>query len=161
MVDEITLHTRINEDVKNAMRNKETQRLNTLRLLTAAIKQRTIDNRTKTDIVANRDQTLTNQEILEILDKMIKQRRESIVQYQAGNRQDLVDQETAEITVLEEYLPPPLTPNEIESLIAGAIKETGASSIKDMGKVMGIIKPKVQGRADIGEVSAKIKLLLA
>lgn len=144
---EITLKQRINEDVKSAMRSRDQRLLGTLRLLTAAIKQREVDERI----------TLDDAQVLAVLDKMIKQRHDSIEQYQIAKRQDLVDQESFEVTVLQQYLPTPLTDTEINQLIQQAINETGAKSVQDMGRVMAMLKPKLQGRADIGAVSAKIK----
>lgn len=137
----------ITEDMKEAMRAQDKERLATIRLILAALKQREVDERI----------TLTDQDVLSILDKMLKQRRESIAQYEAANRQDLVDKEVSEMKVIQHYLPAQLSEAEIIALIDAAIKETGASSVKDMGKVMSIIKPKVQGRADVAVVSNQIK----
>ncbi len=142
---------KIQEDMKNAMRAQEKERLATIRLILAALKQREVDERID----------LTDEHVLAILDKMLKQRRESIAQYEAGNRMDLVEKEAAEITVIQGYLPAQLTSSEIDALIEKAIQESGANSVKDMGKVMGIVKPKVQGRADVAVVSSKIKERLA
>jgi uncharacterized protein YqeY len=119
-------------------------------MITSAIKQREVDERI----------TLDDTQILSVLEKMIKQRKESLVQFQAGNRPDLVAKETAEVTLLQSYLPSQLSDAEIDALIAGAIATTGAASIKDMGKVMGIIKSKASGRADMAAVGAKIKAKL-
>lgn len=138
---------RITEDMKNAMRAQNKERLATIRLILAALKQREVDERIE----------LTDEHVLSILDKMLKQRRESIVQYQSGGRQDLVDQEQFEVKVIQEYLPAQLSEAEVNALIDAAIKESGAASAKEMGKVMAIIKPKVQGRADVAAVSAKVK----
>lgn len=138
---------KINEDMKNAMRNHEKERLATIRLILAALKQREVDERI----------VLTDEQVLQILDKMLKQRRESIAQYTAGHRQDLVDKEQEEIRIIQHYLPTQLTETELLALIDSAIKESGATSIRDMGKVMGLLKPQVQGRADMGAVSVKIK----
>jgi uncharacterized protein YqeY len=146
-----TLKTRLNEDVKNAMRAKEKPRLATLRLITAAIKQREVDERIE----------LVDADITAILDKMAKQRRESIAQYEKADRQDLIEQEKYEIGIIQEYLPEQLGEAEITTLIAAAIEETGASEMKDMGKVMGVLKPKLQGRADMGKVSGMIKQQLS
>ena len=143
----MALKDRITEDMKTAMRAGEKDRLATLRLALAAIKQREVDERI----------TLDDAQVLAVLEKMIKQRREAIVQFEAGGRQDLVAKETAEIGVLQAYLPAQLTPAELDALISEAIAATGAASIKDMGKVMGLVKPKAQGRADMGAVSARIK----
>jgi uncharacterized protein len=136
--------------MKAAMRSGEKERLGVIRMITAAIKQREVDERI----------VLDDAQVLSVLDKMIKQRKESLVQFQAGNRQDLVDKENAEVTLLQGYLPSQLSSAEIDSLISDAIAATGAASIKDMGKVMGIIKAKAQGRADMGAVGAKIKAKL-
>jgi uncharacterized protein YqeY len=141
------LNDRIKEAMKDAMRAKEKARLSTIRLVLSAIKQVEVDTRTELDDTA----------ILAILDKMVKQRRESIKQYEDAGRQELADVEHAEIEVLQEFLPKPLTDDEIAELIEQAISSTGAESIKDMGKVMGILKPQLQGRADMGQVSGKIK----
>jgi uncharacterized protein YqeY len=144
------LKGRITDDMKAAMRSGEKERLGVIRMVTAAIKQREVDERI----------TLDDSQVIGVLEKMIKQRKESLVQFEAGNRADLVAKETAEITLLQGYLPSPLGATEIDALIAEAISSTGASSIKDMGKVMGIIKGKAQGRADMAAVGAKIKAKL-
>jgi len=133
------------------MRSGEKERLGLIRMITAAIKQREVDERI----------TLDDTQVLSVLEKMIKQRKESLVQFQAGNRQDLVDKEAAEITLLQGYLPSQLSDAEIDALIGDAIRETGAASVKDMGKVMGLIKGKAQGRADLGQVGAKVKARLS
>lgn len=135
------------EDMKNAMRSQEKERLATIRLILAALKQKEVDERIE----------LSDEHVLAVLDKMIKQRRESIAQYESGNRQDLAQKEAEEIHVIQHYLPAQLSETEINSLIDAAIKETNAATMRDMGKVMGILKPKLQGRADIAQVSAKIK----
>jgi len=132
------------------MRSGEKERLGLIRMITAAIKQREVDERI----------TLDDTQVLSVLEKMIKQRKESLVQFQAGNRQDLVDKEAAEITLLQGYLPSQLSSAEIDALISEAIAATGAASVKDMGKVMGLIKGKAQGRADMAAVGAKIKAKL-
>jgi len=137
--------------MKTAMRSGEKERLGVIRMITAAIKQREVDERI----------TLDDAQVLSVLEKMIKQRKESLVHFQAGNRQDLVDKETAEITLLQSYLPSQLSDAEIDALIGDAIGASGAASIKDMGKVMGIIKSKAQGRADMAAVGAKIKTRLS
>jgi uncharacterized protein len=147
----MTLKARITEDMKAAMRARNAARLSTIRLLQAAIKQREVDERIE----------LTDTDVLAILDKMVKQRRESIAQFEAGHRMDLADAERAEIAVLQEYLPQPLTPAEIDALIADAIASTGAAGLAGMGKVMGVLKPKLAGRADLGAVSAAVKARLA
>jgi uncharacterized protein len=147
----MALKERITEDMKSAMRAGEKERLATIRLALAAIKQREVDERI----------TLDDTQVLAVLEKMIKQRREAIVQFEAGARADLVAKESAEIAVLQGYLPAQLASAEIDTLIAEAIAATGAASIKDMGKVMAAVKPKVQGRADMGAVSARIKQKLS
>jgi uncharacterized protein YqeY len=146
----MSLKERITEDMKAAMRAGEKDRLGCIRMISAAIKQREVDERI----------TLDDVQVLSVLDKMIKQRKESVVQFQAGNRADLVARETAEIALLSSYLPQQLSESELEALIAEAIGATGAQTIKDMGKVMGLLKQKAQGRADMGAVGAKIKAKL-
>jgi len=141
------LKERITEDMKTAMRAGEKERLATVRLLLAAIKQREVDERIMLD----------DTQVLTVIEKMIKQRREAIAQFESGGRSDLVAKETAEVGVLQAYLPAQLTAAEIDGLIAEAIAATGAASIKDMGKVMGFVKGKAQGRADMGALSARIK----
>jgi uncharacterized protein len=145
-----TLKGRITDDMKSAMRSGEKERLGAIRMITAAIKQREVDERIMLD----------DAQVLSVLEKMIKQRKESLVQFQAGNRPDLADKESFEIALLQTYLPSPLSEAEIDVLIAETIAGTGAASIKDMGKVMGIIKGKAQGRADMAAVGAKIKAKL-
>ena len=132
------------------MRAGEKERLGVIRMINAAIKQREVDERISLD----------EAQVLSVLEKMIKQRKESVVQFQAGNRPDLVDKESAEIALLQSYMPSQLSDAEIDALIAEAIAAAGATSIKDMGKVMGIIKAKAQGRADMAAVGAKIKAKL-
>jgi uncharacterized protein YqeY len=146
----MSLKERITDDMKAAMRSGEKERLGIIRMITAAIKQREVDERI----------TLDDAQVLSVLDKMIKQRKESLTQFQAGNRPDLVDKETGEINLLQGYMPAKLSDAEIDTLIGDAITTTGAASIKDMGKVMGIIKGKAQGRADMAAVGAKIKAKL-
>jgi uncharacterized protein YqeY len=146
----MSLKERITDDMKAAMRSGEKERLGVIRMITSAIKQREVDERI----------TLDDAQVLGVLEKMIKQRKESLVQFQAGNRQDLVDKEAAEITLLQGYLPSQLSDAEIDGLIQDAIAATGAASIKDMGKVMAVIKGKAQGRADMAAVGAKIKTKL-
>ena len=143
----MALKERITEDMKTAMRAGEKERLATIRLLLAAIKQREVDERI----------TLEDGQVIAVIEKMIKQRREAISQFEAGGRADLVAKETAEVAILQAYLPAQLTPGEIDALIAEAIAATGAASVKDMGKVMGFVKGKAQGRADMGALSARIK----
>jgi uncharacterized protein YqeY len=137
--------------MKAAMRSGEKERLGVIRMLTAAIKQREVDERI----------TLDDAQVLSVLEKMVKQRKESVAQFEAGNRPDLVAKESAEIALLVSYLPTPLSDTELDALISDAITAVGASSVKDMGKVMGIIKGKAQGRADMGAVGAKIKAKLS
>ena len=146
----MSLKDRILQDVKDAMRAKDKPRLATIRLITAAIKQREVDERIELD----------DEQVLVVLDKMVKQRRESITQFEKAGRDDLIAQEVSELELIKEYLPEQLGEDEINSLIEAAMKQTGASSIKDMGKVMGQLKPKLQGRADMGAVSALIKARL-
>jgi uncharacterized protein len=141
---------RIQEDTKAAMRSRDQRLLGVLRLLLAAIKQREVDERI----------TLDDPEILNVITKMLKQRRDSIAQFEQGGRQDLVDQEAYEITVLEAYLPEQLSEAEIDQLVQRAIDETHANSLKDMGKVMATVQPHIQGRADTALVSQKIKKVL-
>ncbi len=147
----MSLKDRIQEDMKSAMRSGEKERLATIRLIMAGIKQREVDERI----------TLDDAQVLAVLEKMGKQRRESITQFQAGNRQDLADKETAELKIIGTYLPAQLSDSELDALIAEAIAQTGAASVKDMGKVMNIIKSKAQGRADMAAVGARIKARLS
>ena len=147
----MSLKERITDDMKAAMRAGEKERLGVIRMITAAIKQREVDERISLD----------DAQVITVLEKMVKQRKESLVQFQAGNRQDLVDKESAEIDLLKTYLPSQLDDAEIDALIADAIAATGAASVKDMGKVMGVIKSKAQGRADMAAVGAKIKARLS
>lgn len=141
------LRQRVEADMKVAMRAKDKDRLGTIRLILAAIKQREIDERV----------TLTNTEILAVLDKMIKQRRDSIAQFEQAGRQELADKEAAEIAVIQGYLPAALSEAEIDAVIEEAISLSGATSPQDIGKIMGLLKPRLQGRADIGQVSRKVK----
>jgi uncharacterized protein YqeY len=143
----MSLKDRILQDVKDAMRAKDKPRLATLRLITAAIKQIEVDKRIELD----------DEQLLSVLDKMCKQRRESITQFEKAGRDDLIAQEVSELDIIQTYLPEQLSDTEIAELIDAAMTATGASSIKDMGKVMGQLKPKLQGRADMGAVSAMIK----
>ncbi len=151
----MSLKVRITDDMKAAMRAKDTARLGTIRLLLAAIKQKEVDERAELDDVA----------ISSIVEKLIKQRKDSISQFQSAGRDDLVAAEQAELTVLQAYLPEQLSPAEIEAAVVAAIAEAGAASPKDMGKVMGkvmgLLKPRLAGRADMGQVSALIKSRLA
>ena len=141
------LRQRIESDMKAAMRAKDKDRLGTIRLVLAAIKQREIDERI----------TLTDTDILAVLDKMIKQRRDSITQFEQAGRQELADKEAAEVTVIQEYMPAAMSEVEIDATIAEAITASGATSPQDMGKIMGLLKPRLQGRADMGVVSRKVK----
>jgi len=147
----MTLKSRIQEDMKSAMRAGEKDRLATIRLVMAAIKQREVDERIELD----------DAQVLSVIDKMVKQRRESITQFTAGNRADLVAKEEAEVRLLLAYLPAALTDAELDALISEAIQATGAASIRDMGKVMAAIKAKAAGRADLGAVGARIKARLS
>jgi uncharacterized protein len=145
------LKSRIQEDMKQALKAGDKDRLKVVRMLLAAIKQIEVDRRTELD----------DSGVLGVLEKMVKQRRESVSQFQAGNREDLVDIELAEIAVLETYLPAPLSEVEVDEMIATAIADTGATGIRDMGKVMAHLKSRIQGRADMGAVSAKVKAQLS
>ena len=147
----MSLKERITEDMKNAMRAKDSGRLGTIRMITAAIKQREVDERI----------VLDDNQVLAVVEKMIKTRKESITQFESGGRADLVAKEQAELAVLQVYLPAQMSEAEIDALIAEAVAATGATSIKDMGKVMGIVKAKAQGKADMGAVSARIKQKLS
>jgi len=146
----MSLKDRITQDVKDAMRAKDKPRLATLRLITAAIKQREVDERIELD----------DTQVTLVLDKMVKQRRESIVQFEKAGRDDLIVIENNELEIIIPYLPEQLGEDEINALIDAALEQTGASSIKDMGKVMGQLKPQLQGKADMGAVSALIKARL-
>ena len=145
------MRDRILDDVKSAMRARAKERLGVLRLITAAIKQREVDERI----------TLDDAGVLQVLDKMVKQRRDSEAQYRGAGREDLAAQEAFELGILGEYLPAPLSEAELAALIEGAIASTGAAGMKDMGKVMGALRPQVQGRADMAAVSAAVKRRLA
>ncbi|MEN8166653.1 MAG: GatB/YqeY domain-containing protein [Pseudomonadota bacterium] len=145
------LKQRIQDDVKAAMKAKDKSRLATLRLITAAIKQREVDERIELD----------DSQVLAILDKMIKQRRDSITQYEQAGRAELAAQELSEITVIQDYLPAGLSDEEILAMIDEVISATGASGMQDMGKVMGQLKPRMQGRADLGQVSGLVKQKLS
>jgi len=147
----MSLKTRITDDMKAAMRAHQAERLSTIRLLLAAIKQREVDERKE----------LTDADILAVLDKMVKQRRDSIAQFEAGKRMDLVAKEQAEVAVLQEYLPQALSGAEIDAAIAEAIATTGAAGAAGMGKVMAALKGKLAGRADMTIVSGKVKAKLA
>ena len=147
----MSLKQQITEDMKTAMRARETARLGAIRLLLAAMKQREVDERIE----------LTDSDVVSIIEKMLKQRRDSISQYKAANRQDLVDVEEFEVTVLQGYMPQQLSESEITAAIAEAMAATGATGPQDMGKVMGVVKPKLAGRADMGKVSGLIKAQLS
>ena len=146
----MTLRERITHEMKEAMRAGEKERLSVIRMLQAAIKQREVDERI----------TLDDGQTLSVIEKMIKQRKESVIQFEAGGRTDLAEKETAEIAVLAAYLPTQLSAAELDALIQEAISTTAAQSIKDMGKVMGIVKGNAAGRADMSAVGARIKALL-
>lgn len=146
----MSLRDRILDDTKTAMREKARERLGVLRMLSAAIKQKEVDERVELDEAA----------MTAVVEKMVKQRRESEKQYREAGRADLADREAAEITILEDYLPEPLDPAELEALVNEAISEAGAESMKDMGKVMGLLKPRIQGRAEMSAVSRQVKARL-
>lgn len=146
----MTLKEQLTDQMKVSMRNKDKLRLKTIRMGQAAIKQREIDEQI----------TLDDEAVLAILVKMVKQRRDAAQQYIEADRKDLADIEEQEITVIEEFLPKPLTSDEIDVLIKAAIEKSGASSMQEMGKVMGLLKPQVQGRADLGKISGLIKAAL-
>ena len=145
------LKERITEDMKAAMRASEKERLSTIRMVQAAIKQREVDERI----------TLDDAQVIAVLEKMVKQRKESIVQFELGGRADLADKEKSEIALLQAYLPTQLSAADVDAIINDAIAATGAASVKDMGKVMAIVKAKVAGRTDMGAVSARIKAALS
>ena len=147
----MALRDRISDDIKAAMKAREAERLNALRLLSAAMKQREVDERI----------TLDDAGVVAVIDKMIKQRRDSIAQYEKAQRKDLADKERFEITVIEAYMPRPLSEAEVEAVVAEAVASTGAKSAADMGKVMGVVKPRLAGRADMGKVSALVKTKLS
>jgi uncharacterized protein YqeY len=143
----MSLKEKIKDDIKQAMRDKNESRLSALRMLSAAIQRREVDERIQLD----------DAQVMAVIEKQMKQGRESIEQYVKGGRQDLADKESGEIAVYQAYLPQQLSETEVDKLIAEAVATTGASSVKDMGKVMGWLKPKLQGRADMGQVGAKVK----
>ena len=145
------LKTQITEDMKASMRSGDKARLGVIRMLQAAIKQREVDERIVLDDAA----------VTAVITKMIKQRRDSISQYESAGRQELADQEAAEISVLEAYMPQQMTEAEVESAIAAALAESGATAVADMGRVMAILKPRLQGRADIGRVSGRVRQRLS
>ncbi|ODU48117.1 GatB/YqeY domain-containing protein [uncultured Aquimonas sp.] len=146
----MSLKQRLTDDMKAAMKGGDKERLAVIRLVNAAIKQREVDERIQLD----------DTQVLSVLEKMIKQRRDSVSQYEAANREDLAAIERFEISVIQDYMPQALSEAEIDALIEAAIAETGAASGRDMGKVVGVLKPKVAGRADMGAVSARIKARL-
>jgi len=147
----VSLKDRIKEDVKQAMRAKDQARLDALRMLAAAIQRREVDERV----------TLDDTQVLATIDKLVKQGRESVEQYEKGGRADLAAKEKVDMAVFQSYLPAALSEAEIDQLIAAAIRDIGATSVKDMGKVMGALKPKLQGRADMAQVGARIKARLS
>ena len=147
----MTLKERINEDMKAAMRASDKERLSTIRMAQAAIKQREVDERT----------TLDDAQVIAVIEKMVKQRRESVAQFEQGGRADLAEKEEREIAVLQGYLPEPLSETELDAIIREAIAQSGASSMKDMGKVMAAVRAQAAGRADMGAVSARIKAALS
>lgn len=146
----MSLKQQITEDMKSAMRAKDTARLSAIRLLLAAIKQREVDERIELDDPA----------VIAVVEKMLKQRRDAISQFEAAGRQDLADAEAFEVSVLQGYMPQPLSEAEVEGLVGEAISATGAAGMRDMGKVMAALKPRLAGRADMGKVSALIKAKL-
>lgn len=146
----MSLKQQLTEDMKTAMRSGDKQRLGVIRLILAAVKQREVDERIELD----------DTQTIAVLEKMLKQRKDSVSQYAAANREDLADVERAEMTVIEGYLPAKLSEADIDALIEAAIAETGASSARDMGKVVAAVKIKAAGRADMGQVSARIKARL-
>ena len=147
----MSLKDRIQEDMKTAMRSGDKDRLGCIRLIMAAVKQREVDERIMLD----------DTQVLSVLEKMLKQRRDSVSQFEAAARQDLADKEKFEIGVIQHYMPAQMTTEEVDAAIVAAIKESGAASAKDMGKVMGIVKPKVAGRTDLGKLSEIVKAKLA
>jgi uncharacterized protein YqeY len=147
----MALREKLNEDIKTAMKAREQDKLGALRLMLAAVKQREVDERI----------TLDDAGVIAVVEKMIKQRKDSIAQYEKAARQDLADKEKFEIGVIESYLPQQLSQAEIDAIVAEAIQSTGAKSAADMGKVMGVVKPKLAGRADMGKVSGMVKAKLA
>ena len=147
----MSLKVRITDDMKAAMRAGEKDRLGVIRLILAALKQREVDERIELD----------DAQILAILEKMLKQRRDSIEQYSAANREDLAAIERAEVEVIQTYMPAPLSSEELDAIVAKAIADSGATSAREMGKVIGLVKPQVIGRADMGQISEMIKARLA
>jgi len=147
----MSLKTQLTDDMKAAMKSGDKDRLGVIRLVNAAIKQREVDERIELD----------DTQVLAVLEKMLKQRRDSVSQFEAAARQDLADKEKFEIGVIQHYLPAQMTAEEVEAAIAAAVAESGATSAKDMGKVMGLVKPKVAGRTDMGKLSELVKAKLA
>jgi len=147
----VTLKERLTEDMKSAMRGAEKERLGVIRLINAAIKQREVDERIQLD----------DTQVLSVLEKMLKQRRDSVSQFQAAGRTDLADKETFEIGVIQSYMPAQLSAAEVDAIIAATVAEAGATGPKDMGKVMGLVRPKVAGKTDMGKLSEMIKAKLA
>jgi len=147
----MSLKARITDDMKTAMRAKDAQRLSAIRLLLAAIKQREVDER----------KDMSDADVMSVIEKMIKQRRDSIEQFQRGGRQDLVDIEQFELSVLQAYMPQALSEGEVVAAVAAAIQSSGAKGMADMGKVMAVLKPQLAGRADMGKVSALVKAKLS
>lgn len=146
-----SLKDRIQDDMKSAMRAKDKARLGTIRLILAAIQQKEVDDQS----------TLNDDQVLTVLEKMVKQRRDSIKQYEDAGRQELADKEKEEITVIQEYLPEQMDAAELEAVVAEVIASVGASGPQDMGKVMGALKPRIQGRADMGQASQLVKTKLS
>ncbi len=147
----MSLILRLRDEQKTAMKAKDKPRLGAIRLIISAVRQLEIDGQT----------TLTDEEVLAVLTKMVKQRRDSVAQYQAASRQDLADVELAEIEVLQEFMPQPLNDEEVDVLVKNAILTSGATSMQDMGNVMAVLRPQIQGRADMGKVSQLVKTNLA
>jgi len=147
----MSLREQLNEEIKTAMKARETERLNALRLMLAAVKQREVDERVAMDDAG----------VVSVVEKMIKQRKDSIAQYEKAARTDLADKERYEISVIEAYLPKQMSQQELEAAVAEALAATGAKAASDMGKVMGVLKPRLAGRADMGKVSALVKAKLA
>ena len=147
----MSLKEKISEDMKAAMRAKESEKLATIRLINAAIKQREVDERIE----------LSDEQVLAVIEKMIKQRKDSITQFEAGGRQDLADIEKAEMVVLSAYMPAQMSEAEVQAEVAAAVAQVGAAGPQDMGKVMGVLKPKLAGRADMTAVSAQVKAALS
>ena len=147
----MSLKEKLSEDIKAAMRAKESEKLATIRLINAAIKQREVDERIE----------LGDDQVLSVIEKMIKQRKDSITQFEAGGRQDLADKEKSEITVLAAYMPAQMSDAEVQAEVAAAVVQSGASGPQDMGKVMAVLKPKLAGRADMTAVSGLVKAALA